>query len=309
MAAFTTTMSTTSTLDDSIVLAFDQAFLIAVGQENVMDSLVQKRVDIGAKSIQLTKYARLGLATTPLTETDDIVSEAVTDTNIILTPEEYGNVVTKTTLASLQSGGKIDLAIPQLVGINAATTMDKLAIQALDAATQTYVVSGKAAGSVLATDIADRKFFNYFYNKLARNNVPKFNGDYVAVLHDDVIADLRADTTTGSWIDINKYSNLTEIINGEVGMFAGFRIIRNNQATYGDQTGSGLVDLYNCYFMGANALGKATSRPLGMTYTGPFDKLGRFVNVGWYTTTQYKIIDTDAVWLGVVASSVGNNAA
>lgn len=307
--AFTTTMSTTSTLDDSIVLAYEQSFLIAVGQDNVMDNLVQSKTDIGAKSIQLTKYNRLSIATTPLTEIEDVTSEAVTDTSVILTPAEYGNVVTKTSLASLQTGGKIDLAIPQLVGINAATTLDKLAILALDAASNSYVVSGKAATAVLASDVADRKFFNYFYNKLARANVQKFNGDYIAVLHDDVIADLRADTTTGSWIDINKYSNLTEIVNGEVGMYAGFRIVRNNQATYGDQSGAGTVDLYNCYFMGANALGKATSRPLGMTYTGPFDKLGRFVNIGWYTTTQYKIIDTDAVWLGMVASSVGANAA
>jgi N4-gp56 family major capsid protein len=309
MAAFTSVMSTTSTLDDSIVLAYDQSFLVSVGNNNVMDNLVQKKVDIGAKSIQLTKYNRLAVSTTPLTETDDLDSVAVTDTPVLLTPQEFGNVVTKTSLASLQSGGKIDLAIPQLVGLNAAATLDKLAVLALDAASNTYVVGGKAAGSVLATDVADRKFFNYFYNKLARNNVPKFGADYIAVLHDDVINDLRSDTTTGSWIDVSKYQGLTEIVQNEVGMFAGFRIVRNNQATYGDQTGTGTVDLYNCYFLGANALGKATSAPLRMTFTGPFDKLGRFVNIGWYTTTQYKIVDTDGVWLGVVASSVGNNAA
>jgi N4-gp56 family major capsid protein len=309
MAAFTTTMSTTATLDDSIVLAYDQSFLVAVGQENVMDSLVSRKVEVGAKSINFTKYNRLALATTPLTETDDLVSEAVTDSSVILTPAEYGNVVTKTSLASLQSGGKIDMAIPQLVGINAATTKDKLAVLALDASSNVYVVGGKAEGSVLATDVASRTFLGYFYNKLARAGVPKFNGDYVAVLHDDIIADLRADTTNGSWIDVNKYSNVTEIVSGEVGMYAGFRIVRNNQATFADQTGAGLIDLYNCYFMGQNALGLAESRQVGMTFTGPFDKLGRFVNVGWYGAFQYKIVDTDAVWVGKCASSVGLNAA
>jgi N4-gp56 family major capsid protein len=309
MADFTTVMSTTATLDDSIVLAYEQSFLVQVGADNVMDSLVQMKTDIGAKSIQLTKYNRLGLATTPLTETEDLASVAVTDTNIILTPKEYGNVVTKTALASLQSGGKIDLAIPQLVGINAAGSMDKLAIQALDASSNGYIVGGKAAGDVLATDVANRTFFNYFYNKLARANVAKFGGDYIAVLHDDVIADLRADVTTGSWIDVNKYSNVTDIVNGEVGRFAGFRIVRNNQATYADQAGAGTVDLYNCYFFGANALGKAVSRPTSLTITGPFDKLARFANIGWFGVFDYKIIDQDAVWLGKCASSVGANAA
>jgi N4-gp56 family major capsid protein len=310
MADFTTNMTSTASIDDSIILAYDQQFLITVGQENVMDNLVQKRVEIGAKSIQMTKYSRLGLATTPLTETEDLTSESLSDTQILLTPQEYGNVVTKTSLASLQSGGKIDLAIPQLIGINAASTMDKLAILALDAASNTYIVEGTAAGSVAATQVADRKFFNYFYNKLARKNVATFQGGfYAAVLHDDVIADIRENDASGSWIDVSKYAATTELLTNEVGVFCGFKIIRNNHATFGDQTGSGTVDLYNCYFMGNNALGKATSKPVGLTFTGPFDKLGRFVNIGWYTATQYKIIDTDAVWLGRVASSKGLNSA
>ena len=310
MADFTTNMTTTASIDDSIVLAYDQQFLITVGQENVMDNLVQKRVDIGAKSIQMTKYSRLGLATTPLSETEDLTSESVADSQILLTPAEYGNVVTKTSLASLQTGGKIDLAIPQLIGLNAAATMDKLAILALDNATNNYIVGGKAAGSVAATDVANRAFFNYFYNKLARANVGTFQGGfYAAVLHDDVIADIRESADSGSWIDVSKYASTTELLTNEVGVFCGFKIIRNNQATFADQTGSGTVDLYNCYFMGNNGLGKATSLPLRMTVTGPYDKLNRFLNMGWYTVTQYKIIDNDAVWVGKVASSKGANAA
>lgn len=309
MAAFTTNLSGTTQLDDSIVLAFAQSYLVAVGQNNVLDQFVQYKEDIGAKSIQLTKYARLAKATTPLTETDDLTSVALSDTQILLTPAEYGNVVTTTSLANLQSGGKADLAAAQLVGLNHGDTMDQLAINALDAASNTYIIGGTAAGSVTAGQVASDVFLNYFYNKLARASVPMINGSYVMVAHDDVIADLRAATAVGSWNDVTKYATPETALANEVGMYKGFRVVRDNNATFDDQTGAGTVDLYNSYFFGANALGKATSQPGQMVISGPFDKLGRFINVGWKETSTYKIIDSDSVWMGQSASSVGANAA
>jgi len=319
MAAFTTTMTTVSDLDDSLVLAYDQAYLVAVGQNNVMDALegtgvFQYKVDINAKSITLPKYARTALATTALTENEDVASVALTDTGITLTPAEYGQVVTATKLASLQTGGKADLASAAVVGINHGSTMDKLACLALDASSNSYIIGGTAAGSVVSTQVANRTFLNYFYNKLARASVPMVSTgagglSYVMIAHDDVIHDLRADTSAGSWLDVVKYAAPGEALANEVGMFNGFRVIRNNNATYADQTGAGTVDLYNSYFLGFNAFGKATSVPGRLTITGPFDKLGRFVNVGWYEVSAYGIIDTAAAWLGQCASSVGANSA
>lgn len=305
---FTVNLSGTAQVDDSLITAYDQAFLVAYGQDNVMDQFVQYRQEIGAKAIELPRFSRLGLATTPLDEVEDVTSSALSDTKVVLTPQEYGNVVTTTKLANLQTGGKADLAAAQLVGINWAQTMDKLAILALDQSTNVRVVGGKAEGSVLATDVADRSFLNFMYNKLARANVPMIDGMYVAVLHDDVIHDLREGSGAASWTDVSKYATPENVLRNEVGMYAGFRIIRDNQATFGDQTGAGTVDLYNGYFFGFNALGKATSSPGRLVASGPFDKLGRFVNLGWHEASAYKIIEQDAIWVGKCASSVGANA-
>lgn len=304
MADITTNLTGTAQLDNSAVLAFEQSFLIANGQENVMDALAQVRWDIGAKSIDMTKYARLAAATTPLNEREEVTSAAMSDTQILLTPVEYGNVVTTTALSSLQSGGKVDLASAQVVGINAGETQNALAIAALDASSNAYIIGGTAAGSVTSGQVASRTFFNYFYNKLARANVQKINGDYVVVAHDDVIHDLRADTSAGSWIDVNKYATPETILPNEVGSFAGFRVVRNNAATYADQTGAGTVDLYNSYFFGANAFGKAVSQDVSIGFTQT-DKMNRFLNVYWKGVFKYGIIDQDALWLGQSASSVG----
>ena len=308
--AFTTNLSDTSAVDSSLLTAFDQSFIIAHDQANVMDQFVQYRQDIGAKAIELPKFARIAVATTPLTEADDVTSTALSDSKVTLTPAEYGAVVTTTKLANLQTGGKADLAAAQVVGLNWGQTMDKLAILALDACAggNTYVIGGTAEGSVTSGQVASSVFLNTFYNKLARASIPMINGAYVAVMHDDVIHDLRAATDAGSWVDVTKYATPEAALVNEVGMYKGFRIVRDNQATFADQTGAGTVDLYNSYFFGFNALGKATSQPGRLVFSGPFDKLGRFVNMGWYEVSKYGIIDQDALWLGKCASSVGANS-
>lgn len=308
--AFTTNLSGTAQVDDSLVLAFDQQFIIAAAEMGVLDQFVQYKKDIGAKSIQLTKYNQLALATTPLTETDDVVSEAMSDSQILITPQEYGMAVTKTALASLQSGGKIDLAAAKLVGMNMGRSQDALAAAALDASGNVLTANAGAENTLAATDVATVAFLNKLYNKLARANImPLADGFFVLVCHDDVIYDIRNATGAGSWMDINKYRDSTPILKNEVGNLAGFRIVRDNLATLTVNGGAAPgVDVYNMYAMGFNGLGKGEIQEPGGVLSGPFDKLGRFVNVGWKGCFNYKIVDQDAVWLGQVASSIGANA-
>lgn len=313
MGDFTQVMTSVADLDDSIVLAFDQMFMVAVGQNNVMDQFIQYRQDIGAKSIQMTKYARLALATTPLTDKEDPASVAMSDTQILFTPAEYGNVVTTTQLANLQSGGKADLAAAQIIGLNVGQTLDKLGCLAFDGiTTNTRVSGGVAAGSVTAGHTVSRTELNTLYNKLARASVPMFtdangNSSYVFVAHDDVIHDLRADTTAGSWSDVTKYATPETALSNEVGMYGGFRVVRNNNATITADGGDAAVDLYNSYAFGQNALGRADSLSPGMVITQT-DKLNRFLNIGWKAVLKYGLVDTDAAWKFVSASSVGANS-
>lgn len=304
-----TNMSGSTELDNSAVLAFEAAFMVAAGQDNVMDALAQYRTSLGAKSIEMTKYARLAKATTPLSEYEDAGRVTMADSQILFTPAEYGQAVTTTKLASLQSGGKVDLAAAQIVGINAGSTTNQLAVNALNASTNVVFNGTGTEAALAAGDVCTPQFLNRIYNRLSRANIQKFDGSmYVAVLHDDQIHDLRNATGAGSWQDINKYTDSMTPLMNEVGMLAGFRIISNNDIIFADQTGAGTVDAYRGLFLGANALGKAESQPLRLTLTGPFDALGRFVNLGWHWVGTYGIVDTDAVFVGVTSSSVGANA-
>lgn len=310
MSDYTSNMTSVAALDNSVFTEMSQAFLIAAHQNGTMDQFVTFKQDIGAKAIEMPKYALLSDATTPLTDKEDVASVAMSDSQVILTPVEYGNVVTKTKLVTAQSGGKADIAASQLVGINMSRTLNKLAIQAAEAQTGNILFPGSvgAIGDLIDTSVMTVTFLNQLYNKLSRSGVaPLSEGMFVAVMHPDQIHDLRNSTGAGSWSDINKYARPETVLRGEVGMLAGFRIIEDAQISIVADAGSGAVDTYSCLALGYNALGKAVSLAPQLVYRDAGDKLGRFQNLGWYTILKYGILDSDALWLGKTASSVGAN--
>lgn len=308
---FTLNLSGTAEVDDSIRQEFDTEFRLAFTEQGVASQFSTLKRDIDAESISLPKYEQLALATTPLAEKEDVDSEALNDNKVVITPQEYGKVVTTTKLANLQTGGMADRAAARLVGINAGRTRNKLAILALDLGTQ-IIWGGDATGAVDldAADTADASLLGRAFNKLARKNVPGLaGGDYFLIAHDDVIHDIREQSGPNSWIDAHKYALPEALMRNEVGMYKGFRIIRDNLATITVDGGVGNVDIYNSYAIGFNALGEAVSSDVTMVATGPFDKLGRFINMGWHACMNYKIIDQDALVVLKTSSSVGDNAA
>lgn len=307
MADFTSGMTSIGDLDDSIITEFEAQFLFSLAEMGTMDQFVTYRRNIGAKEIEIPKYDQLSLATTPLTDKEDPASESVVDSKVTLTPAEHGNTVTSTALVNKQTGGLADIAIPRLIGMNMGRTLNKLAILAADASTNEITVAANV-GATVAGDIITPTEMGKMFNRLAGGNVdPLVAGDYILVAHDDVIHDLREGTTVGSWQDVLKYTQPGQILKNEVGMFKGFRVIRDNLSTILVDGGVGSVDVYSSYFLGFNALGKAVSADPQMRITGPFDKLGRFLNVGWFGCLKYLIIEQNALFVLRSSSSVGDN--
>jgi N4-gp56 family major capsid protein len=306
---FTINLSGTAQVDDSIRKEFDAEFRVALAEQGAAAQFASIKKDFEAESISLPKYDQLSLATTPLVETDDPDSEAMVDSKVIVTPKEYGKVVTTTKLASLQTAGMADRAAARLVGINAGRTDNKLAIEALDASTNVIYsnVGGRAA--ITPADIMTGTLMGTAFNKLARKEaLGVANGDYVMLAHDDVIHDLREATGAASWIDVHKYALPEQALRNEVGMYKGIRVVRDNLTTILADAGDTNTDVYVSHVLGFNAFGKGTSMDIEMRATGPYDKLNRFVNLGWYGVFEYKIVEQEALWSIESASSVGENA-
>lgn len=271
MADFTTNLTGIAQVDNSLVQAYAAGVMIANGQAQILEPMVSVREEIGAVSIRFSKYGRLALATTPLNEREDVTSVALADSEIVLTPKEYGNVVTTTNLSSIQTGGRVDLAAATNVGLNMGQTQDALILEAL----MTAPAGNKEASAVSGAQLDGQ------YTKLASASVAPINGEYVAVMPEAMIAILRAES---GWIDVAKYASAESVLRNEVGMYKGHRIVRHQG-----------VAANHAISLGANALGKAVSRAPGMVMTSGQDKLNRFVNIGWYGVFGYGIIDSDAI--------------
>ncbi len=306
--AFTANATGTVAIDDSLILLYNEGIIFAAAPALVADQVANVRTSINGKSETFTKYANLAVSTTALVELDDAVSVALVDSSVTITPVEQGAVVTKTRLAELQSGGRVNTAVMYLVGQNMGATKDKLAINALEAGSgATVLVSDVAEASMAATNVMDKTLVHRGYNKLSRTDIPKFNGYYFGIAHDDVLHDLKESASAGSWNDVNKYSNVMPILQNEIGEFGGIRWLKSSQGYINTDGGATTVDTYHTYICGFNALGKVESSAGGITINPAGDKLGRFTNVGWLWTGAYGVVDASSYIKLVCASSVGSN--
>jgi len=215
-------------------------------------------------------------------------------------------VVTTTKLTNLQTGGKADLAAAAVVAMNMVETLNRLGCMALQASTNIRLANSAASeGAIVATDVIKDADLEYVHNRLFRANIPRFEGDlYVAIAHPDIIGDI---TKSDGWKDVSKYANALSILRNELGIYKGFRWIATAGLEPNEDAGAEGVDTYDTIFLGRNALGKAISLDPGLTITGPFDKLGRMMHIGWYGVLKYGIVDQNSLWQITSASSFGAN--
>lgn len=298
----------TASLDQSQITLLSKAFIISAEDNMVVNDVATVRENIGGKAVEIIKYPKLTPSVTALTESEEVDSTQLTDSKVTLQPLEYGQVVTQTSLSSLHSGGMADLAVAEVVGKAMAESYNKLGIQTLEGSSNETFVGQSAENAIVAGNVMTNAELLKQFTALSAANVPKFAGDtYVAVMHPHVVHDLLNATGAGSWQDVSKYSSDVKVFKNEIGMLSGFRIVQSTGVSINANAGNSNVDTYHTACVGMNGLGIGISKTPQMTITGPYDKLGRMVHVGWYGVYDMEIIDTDAVQLITSASSQGAN--
>ena len=302
---------------DSAIALMQKAFFISASDNIVIDQFASYKFQEKAKSIDFVKFTKLAKATAALTDNgDDATNEKVVDAKVTITPEEYGNVVTVTSLATLHTGGKVDLAVPKLIGTNLAESVNSLGLAALNASTDTDITeyhstgattyeTGGSDGDLAATDVINYETLQQAHNDLVSANVQPFgDGYYALVVHPHVAGDILK---LSEFADYNKYTSQDRLFKNEIGALAGFRIVSSTGAPLGADDGTGTVDHYASFAIGQNAFGKAVSLEPEIRITGPFDNLGRAYNIGWYGVFKYAVVDGNALVRINTASSYGAN--
>ena len=275
-------------------------------------------------SIKFTIFNDMAAATTALSETEDVTPVAMSDSQVTVTLNEYGNATVTTAKLRASSFLPVDPVAANAVGYNAGLSIDTIARNVLQAGDNViYATGGAVAPSSRTTfntdDTLTAKDIRRAVAQLRGANVPTINGNYVGFIHPDVSYDLRGITDASGWRDSYKYTNAMPLYNGEIGMFEGVRFMESARAPLfvdasNNSGASGNIDVYGTLIMGAQALAKGIS--LGgeygaqpsIVYGNITDLLKRFRPVGWKHFVGYGVFRQAALRRIESASSIGTNA-
>jgi N4-gp56 family major capsid protein len=308
-------------------VAFEKLAYFALRPEMYFDQFASVQATNATNpgaSVKFTVFADLAAATTPLGEAEDVTPVAMSDSQVTVTLEEYGNATVTTAKLRASSFLPVDPVAAQAVGYNAGLSIDTIARTAIQAGSNVIYATGGATDPSSRTTINtdDTLTANDIRRAVAQlrgANVPTIGGNYVGFIHPDVSYDLRGITDASGWRDSYKYTNAMPLYNGEIGMFEGVRFMESSRAPLfanaSDNSGaSGTIDVYGTLIMGQQALAKAVSmggeygNQPSIVYGTVTDLLKRFRPVGWKHFVGYAVFRQEALRRIESASSIGTNA-
>jgi N4-gp56 family major capsid protein len=275
-------------------------------------------------TVTFTIFQDMAAATTALGEAEDVTPVALSDSQVSVTLNEYGNATVTTAKLRATSFLPVDPIAANAVGYNAGLSIDTIARNAIQAGTNVIYATGGATDpssrtTINSDDVLTANDVRRVVAQLRKANVPTLNGSYVGMIHPDVSYDFRSATDAAAWRTPANYVNPQGIYTGEIGMFEGVRFVEAPRAPLfanaSDNSGSaGTIDVYGTLIMGRQALAKGIS--LGgeygaqpsMVYGTVTDILKRFRPVGWKHFVGYGVFRQEALRRIESASSIGTNA-
>ena len=277
-------------------------------------------------SVSFLFWSDLADATTALSETADVDAVALADTTASITLVEQGNAVIPTAKVRATAFSDVDRGIANIVGRNAASTMDTIAKNIVAAGTNVYYGSGGAgtpttrAGvgtGINADDTLAPTDVHNVVGRMRADDVPGLDGElYGGVMHPHVGVDFRDATDASGWLVPANYSEASRRWRAETGTFGGVRWVESSRApTWVNGGEGGAVDVYGTVIIGEGGIGKAWGT--GGGYDGgpnptvvkglPVDKLMRFHPIGWKQLVGYGILRQAAVRRIESSSTLGTN--
>jgi N4-gp56 family major capsid protein len=170
---------------------------------------------------------------------------------------------------------------------DAAATADIYVGNVLAAGTNVlYAGSGNIARTdVGATDVLTGSLVRRAAKSLAADSVPKFGNGFRSVIHPAVVFDFEEDADIGGWLDASRYAGSQNIVNGELGRYAGVTFYESPSAVLFAAGGAGGADVYSTIIFGPEAYafgdwGTVSSHFVPFT-AAPGNELGQLASVGW----------------------------
>lgn len=252
----------------------------------------------GGKTIEFRKYSPLPKATTPLTEGVTPAGKALTVSTVTATVKQYGDFVPLTDMLLLTAIDNNLVQALDLLGAQAGATLDTVTREILMGGTCVQYAEGQVTSR--ATLTAEHKLtvkaIRLAARFLKKQNAPKIDGGYVAIIHPDIAYDIQDDT---DWKEWNKYTTSDKMFKGEIGKIANVRFVETTEAKIFAKAGASNQDVYATLVLGANAYGTTNIEGGGLETIvkqlgsgGTEDPLNQRGTAGWKATkTAVRLVE------------------
>ena len=236
--------------------------------------------------INFRRFNSLAAATTALTEGTTPTGATLDITKVEAQVQQYGNFVKITDKLDMVGIDPVLTETSQLLGENAAETMDLIVRDEVSAGT-TVLYAGTAGtrDGITASDVMTSTLIRKAVRTLRKNNAKPVDGKYfIGIVDPEVAYDLMNDSL---WQDVSKYNGGEAIKSGEIGRLGGVRFFETTQVKVDNNTSS--VPIHLCMIIGKDAYGvvdvEGSAKPemivkqLGSA--GTDDPLNQRASAGW----------------------------
>lgn len=189
------------------------------------------------REIEWRKFSKFSKALTPLTEGVTPAPHSLAVTTVTKQLEQYGDYSVLTDILELSAVDPIIVEYTSRHAENANLTLDTIVRNDINTggfvryAPNTTTTTGDTPSTkradLDATSLLTVDLVKQCVTDLKRMNAPKFNGDYVCIIHPSVAHDIMSDK---QWIDASLYAGSTQIFNGEIGKIHGCRFVETTEA-------------------------------------------------------------------------------
>src|SRR3990167_2702832 len=298
--ALTTTVTTSQAVKNRY---YDELFLRQADKKLIHKQLGQLNRKVpegeggyGSQVLYWTKWVNLPTITSAGTQGAPTSALTFSALNYTGSTAQYDSAVSISDIMAYASFGDVMKAAVERLAYNAGLSIDTIvrnviatAMTQQSASAVAYWSAVPAGANLITSEIRKAA------RTLTRNDAfEQEDGNWVAVAHPDAIYDLQGDSSTGGWIDANRYTegNATKLMTGEVGKIYGVRFLESSNAyTRGSSydTTSAVVastTIYVTSIFGKDSFGVSELQAL-KTYIKPFgsggvgDPTDKIATAGW----------------------------
>ena len=231
--------------------------------------------------ISWRRFGSLAKVTSALTEGVTPEGANLSVTKIDSTVAQYGNYVVISDMADAAALDKLKVEAVEIIGRNAAESIEGIVATAMFGGTSVYQAGGVATRLLTNTTITAADILNT-KAMLKKAHVKPINGEYIMLVPNKVANDIMQLT---EWKEVN-YNNHDGVYSGDLGKMYGVRLIEMDEdfIAFYDGLGASGKDVYGSLMFGEGFFGipdiAGSSKP-EVIIQPPTDPLHQRYSVGW----------------------------